>query len=83
MFIGLHRPTGSKYAVKQVDRSKMMWGQRDALKDEIENLQNSLSDVNEELSQKNLQIEKFTQKSSENKGMVQNLTYKNQELVKV
>jgi serine/threonine protein kinase len=38
VFEGLHRPTGAKYAVKQVDRSKMMWGQRDALKDEIENL---------------------------------------------
>jgi serine/threonine protein kinase len=38
VFIGTHRPTGAVYAVKQVDRSKMFWGDRDALKDEIENL---------------------------------------------
>lgn len=38
VFIGKHKPTGAQYAVKQVDRAKMMWGQRDALKDEIENL---------------------------------------------
>jgi len=39
VFVGIHRPTGAKYAIKQVDRSKMFWGQRDALKDEIVNLQ--------------------------------------------
>ena len=38
VFIGIHRPTGAEYAIKQVDRSKMFWGQRDALKDEIKNL---------------------------------------------
>ncbi|KAL3945402.1 MAG: hypothetical protein SGBAC_000535 [Bacillariaceae sp.] len=39
VFVGIHKPTGKEYAIKQVDRSKMMWGQRDALKDEIENMQ--------------------------------------------
>jgi hypothetical protein len=39
VYIGTHRPTGAKYAIKQVDRSKMFWGERDALKDEITNLQ--------------------------------------------
>ena len=38
MFIGRHKPTGQEYAIKQVDRSKMMWGERDALQDEIANL---------------------------------------------
>lgn len=38
VFIGTHRPTKQTYAIKQVDRSKMFWGDRDALKDEIENL---------------------------------------------
>ncbi len=38
VFIGIHRPTKQNYAIKQVDRSKMFWGDRDALKDEIENL---------------------------------------------
>lgn len=38
VFVGIHRPTRAEYAVKQVDRSKMLWGDRDALKDEIENL---------------------------------------------
>jgi calcium/calmodulin-dependent protein kinase I len=38
VFIGTHRPTGSEYAVKQIDRSTMVWGDRDALQDEIENL---------------------------------------------
>lgn len=38
VFIGTHRPTGSEYAVKQIDRSTMFWGDRDALKDEIANL---------------------------------------------
>jgi len=39
VFVGTHRPTKQKYAIKQVDRSKMFWGERDALKDEIKNLQ--------------------------------------------
>jgi len=38
VFIGTHRPTGAEYAVKQIDRSTMMWGDRDALQDEIDNL---------------------------------------------
>ena len=38
VFIGTHRPTGSEYAVKQIDRSTMFWGDRDALQDEIVNL---------------------------------------------
>jgi calcium/calmodulin-dependent protein kinase I len=39
VFIGTHRPTGAEYAVKQIDRSTMFWGDRDALKDEIANLE--------------------------------------------
>lgn len=39
VFLGVHRPTGATYAIKQVDRSKMFWGDRDALKDEIKSLQ--------------------------------------------
>lgn len=38
VFIGTHRPTGAEYAVKQIDRSTMYWGDRDALQDEIANL---------------------------------------------
>jgi serine/threonine protein kinase len=38
VFIGTHRPTGSEYAIKQIDRSTMFWGDRDALQDEIANL---------------------------------------------
>jgi calcium/calmodulin-dependent protein kinase I len=38
VFIGTHRPTGAEYAVKQIDRATMFWGDRDALKDEITNL---------------------------------------------
>jgi calcium/calmodulin-dependent protein kinase I len=38
VFVGKHKPTGAEYAVKQIDRSKMFWGDRDALKDEIMNL---------------------------------------------
>jgi calcium/calmodulin-dependent protein kinase I len=38
VFVGTHKPTGATYAIKQVDRSKMYWGDRDALKDEINNL---------------------------------------------
>lgn len=38
VFIGTHKPTGAEYAVKQIDRSTMFWGDRDALQDEIINL---------------------------------------------
>jgi len=38
VFVGTHRPTGAEYAVKQIDRSTMVWGDRDALQDEIANL---------------------------------------------
>jgi len=38
VFLAAHRPTGKEYAIKQVDRSKMFWGERDALKDEIDTL---------------------------------------------
>jgi len=38
VFIGTHRPSGAEYAVKQIDRSTMFWGDRDALQDEIVNL---------------------------------------------
>ncbi|KAG7354455.1 serine/threonine protein kinase [Nitzschia inconspicua] len=38
VFVGIHKPSGATYAIKQVDRSKMFWGERDALKDEINNL---------------------------------------------
>mmetsp|Transcript_44023 Transcript_44023/g.65288 ORF Transcript_44023/g.65288 Transcript_44023/m.65288 type:complete len:1102 (-) Transcript_44023:68-3373(-) len=38
VFIGKHVPTGKEYAIKKIDRSKMMWGDRDALEDEISNL---------------------------------------------
>ena len=38
VFVGTHNKTGKEYAVKQVDRRKMQWGDRDALEDEISNL---------------------------------------------
>ena len=38
VFIGTHKPTSNEYAVKQIDRSTMVWGDRDALQDEIANL---------------------------------------------
>ena len=38
VFIGTHRPTKAEYAVKQIDRSTMIWDDRDALQDEIANL---------------------------------------------
>lgn len=38
VFVGTHRPTGAEYAVKQIDRETMVWGDRDALQDEIANL---------------------------------------------
>lgn len=36
--LGQHRATQAEYAIKQIDRSKMLWGDRDALEDEINNL---------------------------------------------
>ena len=33
-----HRPTGHRYAVKKIHRPKMIWGDRDALQDEIHSL---------------------------------------------
>lgn len=33
-----HRPTGERYAVKKIHRPKMIWGDRDALQDEIHSL---------------------------------------------
>jgi serine/threonine protein kinase len=38
VFIGIHNRTGQEYAVKQIDRRKMYWSDRDALEDEISNL---------------------------------------------
>ena len=38
VFVGTHMSSGTHYAVKLVDRTKMHWGNRDALQDEIENL---------------------------------------------
>jgi len=37
VFLGTH-PTGEEYAIKKIDRNKMLWGDRDALEDEINNL---------------------------------------------
>lgn len=38
VFLGQHKRSQKKYAVKKIDRSKMLWGDRDALEDEINNL---------------------------------------------
>ena len=38
VFIGTNRSFDKNYAIKKIDRSKMMWGDRDALADEINNL---------------------------------------------
>eukprot|EP00545_Synedropsis_sp_CCMP1620_P013214 CAMPEP_0119011510 /NCGR_PEP_ID=MMETSP1176-20130426/5724_1 /TAXON_ID=265551 /ORGANISM="Synedropsis recta cf, Strain CCMP1620" /LENGTH=1102 /DNA_ID=CAMNT_0006964353 /DNA_START=51 /DNA_END=3359 /DNA_ORIENTATION=+ len=38
VFIGKHKQNHKIYAVKKIDRSKMFWGDRDALEDEISNL---------------------------------------------
>jgi len=38
VFIGEHKKSGKQYAVKKIDRAKMFWGDRDALKDEISNM---------------------------------------------
>ena len=46
VFIGTHRPSGKEYAVKQIDRSTMFWGDRDALQDEIVNLKMARSGPN-------------------------------------
>eukprot|EP00980_Cylindrotheca_fusiformis_P030184 scaffold24525_cov162-Cylindrotheca_fusiformis.AAC.1 len=36
--LGRHKRTGQEFAVKIIDRSKMHWGGRDALEDEIQNM---------------------------------------------
>ena len=38
VFIGTNKEFNKTYAIKKIDRSKMMWGGRDAIKDEINNL---------------------------------------------
>ncbi|GAX18288.1 ribosomal protein S6 kinase alpha-1/2/3/6 [Fistulifera solaris] len=38
VFMGTHKASGQEYAIKKIDRSKMVWGDRDALEDEINNL---------------------------------------------
>jgi serine/threonine protein kinase len=38
VFLGEHRASGASYAIKKIERSKMLWGNRDALEDEINNL---------------------------------------------
>jgi len=38
VFIGTNKEFNKTYAIKKIDRSKMMWGGRDALNDEINNL---------------------------------------------
>jgi len=39
VFLGTSRKSGTEYAVKDIDRSKMTWNGRDALQDEIGILQ--------------------------------------------
>lgn len=38
VFLGTHRASKKQYAIKKIDRSKMLWGDRDALEDEINTL---------------------------------------------
>jgi len=38
VFLGTHKPSGATYAVKEVDRSSMVWNDKDHLKHEIENM---------------------------------------------
>lgn len=38
VFLGTHQPTQAQYAIKKIDRQKMMWGEHDALEDEINSL---------------------------------------------
>lgn len=38
VFLGTHKNSNVDYAIKKIDRSKMLWGDRDALEDEINNL---------------------------------------------
>lgn len=38
VFLGTHLRSKQQYAIKKIDRSKMLWNQRDALEDEINNL---------------------------------------------
>jgi calcium/calmodulin-dependent protein kinase I len=38
VFLATHKPSGAKYAVKEVDRSSMVWNNKDHLKHEIDNM---------------------------------------------
>jgi serine/threonine protein kinase len=39
VFLGVHKATKTEFAIKKIDRSKMVWGDsRDALEDEVNNL---------------------------------------------
>ena len=38
VFLGTHKKSGQQYAIKKIDRAKMVWGDRDALADEINSL---------------------------------------------
>jgi calcium/calmodulin-dependent protein kinase I len=38
VFLATHKPTGETYAVKEVDRTKMMWNKKNHLQHEIDNM---------------------------------------------
>lgn len=38
VFLGRHKATSAGYAIKKIDRAKMIWGERDALADEVNSL---------------------------------------------
>ena len=38
VFLATHKPTGAKYAVKEVDRTCMVWNDKDHLQQEIDNM---------------------------------------------
>ena len=38
VFLATHKPTGAKYAVKEVDRTSMVWNDKDHLQHEIDNM---------------------------------------------
>jgi serine/threonine protein kinase len=38
VFLGIHKVSKQEYAIKKIDRAKMIWGDRDALADEINSL---------------------------------------------
>ena len=38
VFMGVHKASHQQYAIKKIDRSKTLWGDRDSLEDEINNL---------------------------------------------